>query len=404
MVVTEQIRRLFCIKSGKTQYGREREPTMLMKNVRIFDGQFCLRRADVLVEGDTITAVENHLPGEETLQLGDCLLAPGFVDTHIHGCAGADTCDGTVQALSVMAKTLPKFGVTSFCPTTMTIPEKEIRRALNAVRKCMAKPPEGARILGANMEGPYISPEQIGAQKKECIRTPDAERFLELYHSTGEVVRMVDIAPEQPGAEKFIHQAGQFCTVSLAHSVADYEQAQQAFTAGIRHVTHLFNAMTGLHHRKPGAVGAVLDSSDVSAELICDGFHIHPAVLRMAFRALGAQRTVIISDSMRAAGLGDGTFDLGGQDVFVQGGHALLKDGTIAGSTTNLAQEVQNLYSFGVPLEQIIRSATSNPAREIGMGNCVGSIEVGKKADFTVLDQNLHVVMTIVGGRIVYQA
>ena len=377
---------------------------MLLKNARILDENFCLQQADVAVENGRIAAVAPNLDAADTLPLSGYLLAPGFVDIHIHGRGGADTCDGTTQSLADMAGLLPKCGVTAFCPTTMTVPEAEIERSLNAVRLCMEQPPAGAHILGANLEGPYISPKRIGAQKESCIQLPDADRFLSLYHRTGKVIRLVDIAPEQPGGLEFIEKVKSCCTVSLAHSAADYAQATQAFSQGIKHVTHLFNAMTGLHHREPGAVGAVFDAPDVTAELICDGFHIHPAVLRTAFRLLGEKRTVIISDSMRAAGLGNGTYDLGGQDVFVTDGHALLQDGSIAGSTTNLAAEVRNLVSYGIPLEQVIRSATLNPAREVGADRECGSILPGKRADFTVLNSSLQVVLTIVDGKIVYKA
>lgn len=377
---------------------------MILKNGKVFGADFGLRGEDVSFDGGRITRIGSGLAGGEAWDVSGCLVSPGFVDIHIHGCAGADTCDGTREAIASMAAHLVKVGVTSFCPTTMTVSMDEIRAAVLAAKSCMDDRPEGAFVRGVNMEGPYISPKRIGAQKSECIRKPDADEFLRLFEEAGGIIRLVDIAPETDGADTFIEKVSGRCKVSLAHSVADYDTAMKAFRLGITHVTHLFNAMTGLNHRAPGAVGAVFDSGSVSAELICDGFHIHPAVLRTAFRALGEDRTVIISDSMRAAGLADGDFDLGGQTVHVQAGRALLADGTIAGSTTNLGKEVQNLVNYGIPVQQVIRSATINPAREIGADGEIGSIEVGKSADFTILNPDFSIRAVIVRGRIAYEA
>ncbi|HEX3017795.1 MAG TPA: amidohydrolase family protein, partial [Caproicibacter sp.] len=202
------------------------------------------------------------------------------------------------------------------------------------------------------------------------------------------------------GAEDFIRHVSQYCRVSLAHTDADYEQAKASFDWGITHVTHLFNAMNGLNHRAPGAVGAVMDDERVRAEIICDGFHIHPAVLRTVFKELGEDRTVVISDSMRAAGLPDGVSELGGQTVYVKDGRARLADGTIAGSTTNLAQEVKNLISFGVPARQVIKSVTINPAKEIGADMEIGSIKTGKQADLVVMDNSFNIKLVIAKGKV----
>lgn len=377
---------------------------MILKNGEIFDRNFDVRKADISAENGKIAEIAPEIDGKETLDVSGCLVAPGFVDIHIHGCDGADTCDGTRESISQMAQHLVQNGVTSFCPTTMTVPLVSIRRAVLAAKDCMDNPPEGAAVRGVNMEGPYISPKRIGAQKSENIRRPDALEFRRLYEETGRIIKLVDIAPEVEGAGDFIEQVSKYCKVSLAHSMADYDGATRAFAHGINHVTHLFNAMTGLKHRAPGAVGAVFDSETVRAEIICDGFHIHPAVLRTAFRILGEDRTIIISDSMRAAGLADGDYDLGGQTVHVHGERALLSDGTIAGSTSNLGAEVKNLVGFGVPVRQVIKSATINPAREIGADREIGSIEIGKSADFTVLNPDFSIRLVIVHGKMAYQA
>lgn len=373
---------------------------MILKNAEIFNENFDLQRADVTVCGDRIGEVGSGLAGDGVIDLPGCLVSPGFVDIHIHGCAGADTCDGKRESIEKMASCLIGKGVTSFCPTTMTVALPEIESALSVVKECMDNPPEGAAVIGVNMEGPYISPERRGAQSEAFVRRPDAEEFRRLYDGCGGIVRLVDIAPEREGADEFIEKVSKYCCVSMAHTEADYDQAVKAFQLGITHVTHLFNAMSGMNHRAPGAVGAVFDSSSVCAELICDGFHIHPAVLRTAFRILGEERTVVVSDSMRAAGLPDCVSELGGQTVYVKNGQARLGNGTIAGSTTNLYDEIKNLVRFGVPLRQVFRSATLNPAAEAGKEDEIGSIRPGKYADFVVLDKELNLKMVIAKGKI----
>lgn len=372
--------------------------SMILKNASVFGGDFEPARADIAVSGGKIECVAPNLSGDESIDLSGCTVVPGFVDVHIHGCAGADTCDATREAVSAMAAYLIRQGVTSFCPTTMTVPPEQISAALAAVKDCMDNPPEGASVAGVNMEGPYISPDRAGAQRSDCVRRPDAREFRKFFDDCGGIVRLVEIAPEREGAREFIEQASQWCHVSLAHTASDYEQAKAAFSWGVSHVTHLFNAMNGLHHRKPGAVGAVFDDDKVRAELICDGFHIHPAVLRTAFRLLGEERTVVVSDSMRAAGMPDGVSELGGQTVYIQNGQARLKDGTIAGSTTNLFDEFKNLVRFGVPFRQALRSVTINPAAAIGLEARIGSIAPGKDADLLALDENLNLRLVMAKG------
>ena len=370
---------------------------MLLIHANYLDEDFQLVQGDIEIQEGRILRVGKDLPrGEEDLAVdceGSYTIVPGFVDVHIHGCGGADTCDGTREALETMARFLLQRGVTSFCPTTMTTGRETIERALLAAKDMMDHPMEdGARVVGVNMEGPFIAKEKKGAQKEEDILSPDFELFRHFYDLSGGIVRLVDIAPEQPGGYAFAEKASQLCTVSIAHTTAGYDQAKEAFDAGITHATHLFNAMSGLHHRKPGVVGAVFDDERVNAELICDGHHLHPAVLRTAFRLLG-NRAVVVSDSMRANGMAEGeSFDLGGQMVTVRGGLATLEDGTIAGSVTNLHQEVKNLVSYGVPFEQAVKAATLIPAKAIGLEGEIGSIEPGKRADLVVLDKDLEIV------------
>lgn len=369
---------------------------MFLINAVYYDKNFQPVHGDMKIEDGRIRQVGEKLrysPQDLAVDCEGYTIVPGFVDIHIHGCAGADTCDGTREALDTMAKFLLQHGVTSFCPTTMTTGEETITRALLAARECAAQPPEdGARVVGVNMEGPFISGERRGAQKAEHIVAPDFELFKKYYDISGGLVKLVDIAPEQPGGHRFAQRAKELCTVSIAHTTADFDQARASFDSGVTHATHLFNAMSGLHHRNPGVVGAVFADSRVHAELICDGVHIHPAVLQTAFRILG-DRAILISDSMRANGMPEGEpFDLGGQMVTVHDGKAVLADGTIAGSVTNLHEEIRNLVSWGIPLGQALQAATLTPARAIGLDREIGSIEPGKRADLVVLDEKLEIV------------
>lgn len=368
---------------------------MYLINAKYLDKDFRLAEGDIQVEEGKIVRVGPALsrkPEETAVDCAGYTIVPGFVDVHIHGCDGADACDGTPEALHTMARFLLAHGVTSFCPTTMTTGREVIERALLAAKDLHDTPLEdGAKVVGVNMEGPFISKERKGAQKEEDIVAPNFPLFQELFDLSGGLVKLVDVAPEQPGGQEFVKKAKELCTVSIAHTVSNYDQAKEAFDWGVTHATHLFNAMSGLHHRDPGVVGAVLDDGRVRGELVCDGQHIHPAVLKTAFRVLG-DRALIVSDSMRANGLPEGAaFDLGGQMVTVTGGKATLADGTIAGSVSNLHQEVKNLVSWGVPFERAVKSASLIPARAIGLDGEIGSIEPGKAADLVVLDQNLDI-------------
>lgn len=378
---------------------------MLLKNAEVFDKDFNLIKAEVAVENGVISGIGQGLSSSgEELDLEGCIIAPGFVDIHIHGCAGFDSCDATPEALSAIAGQLVSKGVTSFCPTTMTVAAEDIEKALLNIKNCMENPPEGAKILGVNMEGPYISVKRKGGQKADFVKSCDFKEFKRYFDLSGGIIKIVDIAPESDGADEFIEGAVKLCRVSIAHTEADYETAKAAFKKGVTQVTHLYNAMPGFSHREPGTVGAVFDDERVMAELICDGFHIHPAALRLAFRILGEERAIVVSDSMRAAGLTDGTYELGGQAVKVENGQARLPDGTIAGSTTNIYEEVKNLVGYGVPLRQVIKAATLNPAKAIGEDGKIGSIELGKAADLVVLDRVLNLRLVVLGGRIVYDS
>ncbi len=363
---------------------------MIVKNALVYGKDFNAQLNDIIIEGEKIAAIEKT--DKEGLDFSNCIVLPGFVDIHIHGCNMADATDGKTESVAEMSKWLVTKGITSFCPTTMTISIDELRKCFGYVADTMGKE-DGAYIHGINMEGPFIAPEKKGAQAAEHILEPDFEVFSELNSICP--VKVVDIAPERNGASEFIEKAKKICTVSAAHTTADYETGKKAIESGITHATHLYNAMNGLTSREAGMVGAVLDSDNVNAELICDGIHICPATLRITFKVLGEDRTVVISDSMMAAGLEDGEYTLGGQKVIKKAGAARLIDGTLAGSSTNLFDEFRNLISFGIPLKQAIKSVTINPAKAIGVDRITGSIEEGKNADLLILSKDFSIIKAV---------
>ncbi|MBP3936946.1 MAG: N-acetylglucosamine-6-phosphate deacetylase [Clostridia bacterium] len=377
---------------------------MFLKNAVVYNDVFEPVKADILTDGERIKAVAPMAePSDETVyDLTGLTVIPGFVDMHIHGCAGVDTGNATPEALGAMSAMLVTHGVTSFCPTSMTLSFEELQTIFDNVRNCMGKV-SGAYIQGINMEGPYIAMSKKGAQNGDYVRNPDKEEFRKLFDGCGGIVKVVDIAPECDGGLEFIAEVQPYCPVSIAHTAAGYNEAKAAIEAGARHITHLYNAQTGLAHRDPGVVGAAFDMAKtygVRCELICDGFHIHPAALRIAFSQVGEDGSVIVSDSCEAAGCPDGEYSLGGQPVFVRDGKALLESGVIAASTSNMHQELKNVIRYGVPVKQAIKSATINPAKAIRVDHETGSIAVGKLADLVVMDSDWNIKMVIVRGEI----
>lgn len=362
---------------------------MIIKNAVVYGKDFIPKKTDIEIDGEIITSLNKSNSDGENFD--GCVVLPGFIDIHIHGCNMADVTDGNEDSALKMSAWLAQNGITSFCPSTMTLPVPMLKKCFKYVADSMGKE-NGAYIHGINMEGPFISPAKKGAQAEEHILNPDFEVFSELNGICP--IKLVDIAPEMPNAHDFIKKAKNICTVSAAHTTADYAQGKAAIECGISHATHLYNAMNGLTSREAGMVGAVLDSESVNAELICDGIHICPPTLRITFRSLGEDRTVVISDAMMAAGLEDGEYTLGGQRVIKQGA-ARLADGTLAGSVTNLFEEFKNLLSFGIPLKQAIKSVTINPARAIGVDKITGSIEVGKNADLLILSEDFSEIKAV---------
>lgn len=372
-----------------------------LKNGIVLDQDFILSPKDIEIQGEWITAL-TPWRGEEPggwIDLSNKLVIPGLIDQHIHGCGGFDVEDASLEALAAMSEELARHGVTSFCPTVMARPIEGLPSILNMIRAGQRQGLPGAYVHGARLEGPYLSPLKKGAQKESRLSKPDAGEFLALWNRYPGLIKIVDLAPELEGAEDFIRRVHSRCVISMAHTAASYEGALEAFRQGVGQATHLFNGMAALDHREPGPAGAVLDSEQVRAELICDGIHIHPAMLRLAFRILGS-RAVVVSDSMRAAGMPDGEYTLGGQKVCVRQGTALLRDGTLAGSTTNLHQELRNLLRFGIPLAQAVKAMTLNPAVQLGADKTTGSIQPGKYADLVVLDQDYEIFMVLVKGKI----
>ena len=373
---------------------------MLFKNANIFvGGKF--RHGSFRAENGRFTEILTTVPAEGGIDLNDQYVIPGLVDVHNHGNSGADFSDGDYDGLVKMARYLAQNGVTSFAPASMTLPYDALETAYKTAVQFRREQPEGcAHLMGIHMEGPFFSEKKKGAQNGAYLRAPDFAAFKRLYDTSEGLLRIADVAAELPGAVKFAEKASKLCTVSIAHTDCTYEEASAVFDAGATHLTHLYNAMPGIHHRKPGPIGAGSERENVVAELICDGQHIHPSAVRMAFR-LFPGRICLVSDALRCCGMPDGQYTLGGQDVWLENNLARLADGTIAGSATNLYLCMQKAIFFGIPMEQAIRSATIIPARQIGREAEIGSIEPGKLADFVVCAPDLTPKAVYLGGKIV---
>lgn len=367
---------------------------MIIKNATVYGADFEPAVTDIEIENGIIKAIgKTEKDGEDYTGL---TVLPGFIDIHIHGTRLADSSSGNADEIATISKALAEHGITSFCPTTMTLPTDTLEKAFNAVADYIGSE-EGAYIHGINMEGPYISLAKKGAQAAEHVRPADFDEFGKLNSICP--IRLVDIAPETDGAVEFAKKASEICTVSAAHTAATFAEAKHGFENGFTHATHLFNAMTPIQNREPGVPTAVFDSDSVTAELICDGFHNHPAIIRMAFRELGEDRVCVISDSMSAADNGDGEYELGGQTVYVRDGKATLADGTIAASTTNVFDEFKNLLRFGIDFKSALKACTANPAKAIGVFDVTGSVEVGKRADLTVIDSDAQLRHVFIKGK-----
>ena len=349
---------------------------MILKNL-LLEG----KQVDITIEGGTITAVTPASGSGEGIDCTGKIVIPGLVDMHTHGCVGKDTMDGEFEEMCIFHA---QNGTTSWLPTTMTQSYEAIKRVTEGNRNV-----KGAQILGFHMEGPYINAKKKGAQNGKYIKNPDLAEFKSL-----DGMRVVTIAPELEGSEEFIKECG--ALVCIGHTDADYDTCIKAIEAGANCLTHTFNAMPGIHHRNPGPIPAALEKN-IYVQAITDGLHLHPAVVMMLYKMFGADRMVIISDAMRATGLGDGTYEFGGQDITVKDGVARTEDGAIAGSTSTLWQCVKRAASFGVPFDDAVRMATRTPADMIGEPK-KGRIEAGADADLVLLDANREIEKVMIAG------
>ena len=355
----------------------------------------------VLVFNETIQHIQTEVPIDcDVIDAKGMYIAPGLIDVHVHGSCGADTMDQTTEAIKLMSAGIAKNGVTSFLPTTMTMSPKDIYGALDVVRECMGQSLNGAKVLGAHMEGPFINMIYKGAQPEQYIIKPSYQ-FIKDYT---DVIRLVSYAPEMDEDYSFIKEVKEKTdiTLSIGHTNATYDQTKEAFSLGCSHVTHLFNAMTPLNHREPGVVGASL-TSDVFTELIADTIHVNKHLFQFVLDNKGKEKIVLITDSMRAGCMKDGQYDLGGQPVVVKDGVARLESGNLAGSVLTLNKAIYNfLQNTNATVAEVIHMASLNPATSIGVSNRKGSLEIGKDADIAIFDEEMNCYLSIVEGREVY--
>ena len=366
---------------------------MIIKGGKVFleDGSF-LEQALYINDHRLVDKAE-YQDDEKVIDAEGLLVLPGLVDIHSHGAAGEDFSDGNPEGLKKILQYEKRCGITSYCPTSMTFPKERLRQIFASIKGAQTE--EEAKVVGINMEGPFLDPAKKGAHVEEWIAAPDAAFVRELNQDVDGLVRLVTLAPNMDGAEEFIKEMHEEVCISLGHTAADYDCASGAMKLGAHHVTHLYNAMQPFGHRAPGLIGAAMDDPECMVELICDGYHIHPSAIRAAFRMFGPERVILISDSMRATGMENGTYELGGQEVTVKDRKAVLKDGTLAGSATNLYGCMCKAIEFGIPLEQAIMAATANPARSIGIFDRVGSIRIGKQADLLLVSENFELKRVI---------
>ncbi|WP_010174971.1 N-acetylglucosamine-6-phosphate deacetylase [Bacillus coahuilensis] len=387
---------------------------LLLKGIKVYEEASTIERGYVRINDGKIVEVgklEELLEGQEEEVLDFSMdstlsLLPGFIDGHIHGADGFDTMDATEEALERMAAILPKEGTTSFLATTITQSKEAISAALHNVKKYQEDLRVGAaELLGVHLEGPFISPHRAGAQPVGCIVPPSVPQLHEWYVESGQSIKVVTVAPEEENGMVFVERARELgITVSIGHSDARYQDMVLAYECGANQVTHLYNQMRGMHHREPGVVGAALSMDGFIVELIPDGVHVHPQVMKTTFKAKGAQQITLITDSMRAKWLADGRYELGGQEVTVKGDRATVRDGTLAGSVLKMNEGIHNMMTFtGCSVREAILMASQNPAGQLGVLDRKGSIRVGKDADLVVVNDSMDVLLTCCRGKIVYR-
>lgn len=376
---------------------------MIIKGGKIFDNEGDFYQGSILIENDKIGKIGRFIEEDsnrEIIDVSDCYVIPGLVDIHFHGCVGHDFCDGTDDAFDAITNYQMKQGVTSISPTTMTLSRDELREIFSCAGQY--KNEAGSTIRGITMEGPFVSLAKKGAQNGAYIHKPDIDFYREMQDLSGGLIKQVAVAPEEDDNLEFTKEISKETVISVAHTTAGFDIADKAFKSGATHVTHLYNAMPSFLHRDPGVVGAAYDNKDVYVELICDGVHIHPAMVRSMFKLFGPERICMISDSMMATGLTDGDYSLGGQAVKVTGKKATLADGTIAGSASNLHDCLKvAVLEMGIPLEQAVLACTATPAKSLGLDGECGVLEEGRLADIVILDKDLNIKMVIKSGNVV---
>ena len=368
---------------------------------QVFDLEQGFVSRDVYFDGEKL---EQSSADGKTYDASGCYVIPGLTDLHFHGCVGEDFSDATPDGLQKMADYELSRGVTQICPAGMTLGEDQLTRICQNAAAHRAKNPGGAELVGLHLEGPFLCKAKKGAQNEAFLHDPDPAMLHRLQQAAQGMVKLVTLAAEQPGALEFIRSAREDgITVSLGHTTADYDTACAAYEAGARQATHLFNAMPPFTHRAPGVVGAAFDHPQVKVELISDGVHIHPSVVRAVFQLFGAGRVILISDSLRATGMPDGRYPFGGQEIEVHGNRATMADdpNTLAGSVSDLMACMRSAVSFGIPLHDAVRAAAVNPAQVLGVFDRLGSLDVGKTANLAILDQDLNLKDVFFRGQLV---
>lgn len=380
----------------------------------------CFKNATVYVDGEglkkTTVCFDEKIQkisrcadkSAEVIQLPEnAIVLPGFIDQHIHGAGGSDGMDGTVEDIAVIAKTVAAEGTTSFLVTTMTQSVENITKAMQAVKAYReANSKEGARVEGIHLEGPFIAAAHKGAQPLEYVAVPDIETFDKYNADSGNAIKIVTLAPEVDGAEALIrHLDKNGVVASIGHTGAKYADIVKAVAAGAKDVTHTYNAQSALHHREIGTVGSAMLVDELNCEMIADTIHVSVPAMKLLVKNKTADKLTLITDAMRAKGIPDGVSELGGQTVYVKNGEARLEDGTLAGSVLRMNRALQNVVEkVGVPFTQAVDYATKNPAKTLGIDDVAGSIAVGKRADFVVINDKYDVLLTVRDGEIIYKA
>ncbi len=392
--------------------------SMLLKNGLVLDENFQFKRLDIAIKEGCIQEIATEIRSAKDRRPADILdldgffVVPGLVDIHVHGAGGEDYSNADMDGVEKIARQLARSGVTSFLAASLSLSPENMEQLYRMTERYIGlqKFHKGtASLLGIYMEGPYFSVNNKGSQDEAYLRPPDYEEYERLQILSGNNIKVVSIAPELPGAVDFIEKASKATAwtppvLSIGHSACSYDEAREAFAAGVGHITHLYNGMLPFHHREPGILGAFFDDLNVTAELICDGLHVHPAAIRMAFRLVSEDRIILISDGLSPMGCGmdlgsTADFKFGRKEVYVKNGIATLEDGTPAGSVTGLLNCVRNAIEFGIDKESAFKAATINPARRIGMDKKIGSIAVGKRADLLILDRDLNLNSVYISGR-----